>query len=72
MLSEINAYVQAGELVISGGAPQQAVLLPRETVSDFPPSYPLDLFFPCPVVFQRVAREVRRLPSMLAILHRQE
>ena len=28
MRSEINAYVQDAELVISGGAPQQAVLLP--------------------------------------------
>ena len=28
MRSEINAYVQDGGLVISGGAPQQAVLLP--------------------------------------------
>ena len=28
MRSEINAYVQGSELVISGGAPQQAVLLP--------------------------------------------
>ena len=28
MRSEINAYVQDGQLVISGGAPQQALLLP--------------------------------------------
>jgi Xaa-Pro aminopeptidase len=28
MRSEINAYVQGDELVISGGAPQRAVLMP--------------------------------------------